>query len=164
MAIQQTGRRSPAQRQAHPWDKRQTPCDVTRGQLHGSSVFEGIRCYSRFQRASHFPRQRTHPAAHRFGQRFIRIDVASTRDESVAGMVRDNQNNGVWPCYIPSDHPARMRRGGINPFNSPIPRSVCNYPGNILAAMLNGASMFVFLPGRASLERCQQWRSRARTT
>src|SRR5215471_21094024 len=94
---------------------------------YGSSVFEGIRCYSLptgpaiFRASEHI--QRLLDSA-----RVYRIDVDFTRDEIIAGMIETISVNGVWPCYI---RPIVLRgygEAGVNPFHSPTEVYIINYP------------------------------------
>jgi branched-chain amino acid aminotransferase len=101
---------------------------------YGSSVFEGIRCYSLpsgpaiFRAAEHM--QRLIDSA-----RIYRIDVDFSCDELVRAMVDLVKANGVWPCYI---RPIILRgygEVGVNPLNSPVEVYICNYPwGKYLGA------------------------------
>jgi len=101
---------------------------------YGSSVFEGIRCYSLpsgpaiFRAPEHM--QRLIDSA-----RIYRIDVDFSRDQLVRGMVDLVKANGVWPCYI---RPIILRgygEVGVNPLNSPVEVYICNYPwGKYLGA------------------------------
>ena len=94
---------------------------------YGSSVFEGIRCYSLpsgpaiFRAAEHM--QRLVDSA-----KIYRIEVPFTRDEILQAMIDLIGRNGVWPCYI---RPIVLRgygEAGVNPFNSPTEVYICNYP------------------------------------
>src|SRR5262245_21501967 len=94
---------------------------------YGSSVFEGIRCYSLPSGPAIF-RANEHIQRLIDSAKIYRIDVDFTRDEIVAGMVETIKNNGVWPCYI---RPIILRgygEAGVNPFNSPTEVHICNYP------------------------------------
>jgi branched-chain amino acid aminotransferase len=93
---------------------------------YGSSVFEGIRCYSQpggpaiFRATEHI--QRLLDSA-----KIYRIDVDFTRDEIIAGMVELISVNRVWPSYI---RPIVLRgygQAGVNPFNSPTEVYIANY-------------------------------------
>ena len=94
---------------------------------YGSSVFEGIRCYTLpsgpaiFRAPDHI--QRLLDSA-----KIYRIEVKFSRDELVNGMVELVAKNGVWPCYI---RPIVLRgygEAGVNPFHSPTEVYICNYP------------------------------------
>jgi branched-chain amino acid aminotransferase len=94
---------------------------------YGSSLFEGVRCYS----------QPSGPAifrAHEHMQRLIdsakiyRIDVPFSREELVNAMVELIGVNKVHPCYI---RPIVLRgygEAGVNPFPAPIEVYIANYP------------------------------------
>ena len=94
---------------------------------YGSSVFEGIRCYSQPKGPAIF---RAHEHAQRLldSAKIYRMDVEYTRDELVAAMTDLVKANGVWPCYI---RPIVLRgygQAGVNPFQSPIEVYIANYP------------------------------------
>jgi branched-chain amino acid aminotransferase len=94
---------------------------------YGSSVFEGVRCYSLPKGPAIF-RATEHMQRLLDSAKIYRIDVDYTRDELVSAVVDVVKNNGVWPCYI---RPIILRgygEAGVNPFNSPTEVYVCNYP------------------------------------
>jgi branched-chain amino acid aminotransferase len=93
---------------------------------YGSSVFEGIRCYSLPSGPAIF-RANEHIQRLVDSAKIYRIDVDFTRDDIVAGMLEVVAQNGVWPCYI---RPIILRgygEAGVNPFNSPTEVYICNY-------------------------------------
>jgi branched-chain amino acid aminotransferase len=110
---------------------------------YGSSVFEGIRCYSLpsgpaiFRATEHI--QRLVDSA-----KVYRIDVPFTRDEIIKGMVEMVGHNGVWPCYV---RPIILRgygEAGVNPFNSPTEVYIINYPwGKYLGGEQEGCDVCV---------------------
>jgi branched-chain amino acid aminotransferase len=94
---------------------------------YGSSVFEGVRCYSLpsgpaiFRATEHI--QRLLDSA-----KIYRIDVDYSLEDLTAAMVDLLKHNGVWPCYL---RPIILRgygEAGVNPFNSPTEVYICNYP------------------------------------
>src|SRR3954454_6668356 len=94
---------------------------------YGSSMFEGIRCYSHSAGPAIF-------RAHEHMQRLIdsskiyRIEVPFTREELVNAMVEVVAANKVWPCYL---RPLVLRgygEAGVNPFGSPVEVYIANYP------------------------------------
>jgi len=94
---------------------------------YGSSVFEGIRCYSLSKGPAIF-RANEHIQRLLDSSKIYRIDVDFTREEIVAGMVETISANGVWPCYI---RPIVLRgygQAGVNPFDSPTEVYIVNYP------------------------------------
>lgn len=94
---------------------------------YGSSVFEGVRCYSLPKGPAIF-RASEHIQRLLDSSKIYRIDVDFTRDEIVAGMVETISVNGVWPCYI---RPIVLRgygQAGVNPFESPTEVYIVNYP------------------------------------
>lgn len=94
---------------------------------YGSSVFEGVRCYSLPSGPAIF-RAQEHAQRLLDSAKVYRIDVDYTRDEIVKAMTDVVANNGVWPCYL---RPVILRgygEAGVNPFNSPTEVYVVNYP------------------------------------
>jgi len=94
---------------------------------YGSSMFEGIRCYSHSAGPAIF-------RAHEHMQRLIdsakiyRIEVPFSREELVNAMAELIGLNKVWPCYI---RPIVLRgygEAGVNPFPAPIEVYIANYP------------------------------------
>jgi branched-chain amino acid aminotransferase len=94
---------------------------------YGSSVFEGVRCYSLPSGPAIF-RASEHAQRLLDSAKVYRIDVDFTRDDIVQAMCDLVSHNGVWPCYL---RPIVLRgygEAGVNPFNSPTEVYVCNYP------------------------------------
>jgi len=94
---------------------------------YGSSVFEGIRCYSTRSGPAIF-RVKEHAQRLLDSAKIYRMDVEFSRDELIAAMVELIKINNVWPCYI---RPIVLRgygEVGVNPLNSPIDVYICNYP------------------------------------
>ncbi len=94
---------------------------------YGTSVFEGIRCYSQPKGPAIF---RAHEHVQRLldSAKIYRMDVDYTRDELVAAMVELVKTNGVWPCYL---RPIVLRgygEVGVNPLSSPVEVYIVNYP------------------------------------
>ena len=109
-----------------PWDDAQLHV-MSHVVNYGSSVFEGVRCYSLPKGPAIF-RATEHMQRLLDSAKIYRIDVDYTRDELVSAVVDVVKNNGVWPCYI---RPIILRgygEAGVNPFNSPTEVYVCNYP------------------------------------
>lgn len=94
---------------------------------YGSSVFEGIRCYSQQDGPAIF-RLREHMQRLLDSAKIYRIDVESSLDQLCQAAVDLVAANNVWPCYI---RPIVMRgygEAGVNPFNSPTEVYMVNYP------------------------------------
>jgi branched-chain amino acid aminotransferase len=94
---------------------------------YGSSVFEGVRCYSLPSGPAIF-RAQEHAQRLLDSAKVYRIDVDYTRGDIVKAMSDVIANNGVWPCYL---RPVILRgygEAGVNPFNSPTEVYVVNYP------------------------------------
>ena len=109
-----------------PWDNAQLHV-MSHVVNYGSSVFEGVRCYSLPKGPAIF-RASEHMQRLLDSAKIYRIDVDYTRDELVSAVVDVVRNNGVWPCYI---RPIILRgygEAGVNPFNSPTEVYICNYP------------------------------------
>ena len=109
-----------------PWDKAQIHV-MSHVVNYGSSIFEGIRCYSLPTGPAIF-RAQEHMQRLLDSAKIYRIDVDFTREELVAGMLQLVKTNGVWPCYL---RPIVLRgygEAGVNPFNSPTEVYICNYP------------------------------------
>jgi len=93
---------------------------------YGSSVFEGVRCYSQSKGPAIF-RAPEHMQRLINSAKIYRMEVPYTRDELVAAMVELVRVNGVTPCYI---RPLVLRgygQLGVNPMESPIDVYFVNY-------------------------------------
>ena len=109
-----------------PWDSAQIHV-MSHVVNYGSSVFEGVRCYSLPSGPAIF-RAQEHMQRLLDSAKVYRIDVDYTREELVSAILQVVKNNGVWPCYI---RPIVLRgygEAGVNPFNSPTEVYICNYP------------------------------------
>src|SRR6266853_718853 len=94
---------------------------------YGSSVFEGIRCYSPSGTPAIF-RLRDHMQRLIDSAKIYRIEIDYNLDQLCAAALELVSNNGVWPCYL---RPIVMRgygEAGVNPFNSPTEVYMTNYP------------------------------------
>jgi len=93
---------------------------------YGSSVFEGVRCYSQPKGPAIF-RAQEHMQRLINSAKIYRMEVKYSREELVAAMVELVQLNGVSPCYI---RPIALRgfgQLGVNPLESPIEVYIANY-------------------------------------
>jgi branched-chain amino acid aminotransferase len=93
---------------------------------YGSSVFEGVRCYSQPKGPAIF-RAQEHMQRLINSAKIYRMEVKYSRDELVAAMVELVRVNGVTPCYI---RPLVLRgygQLGVNPLDSPIDVYLVNY-------------------------------------
>jgi branched-chain amino acid aminotransferase len=110
---------------------------------YGSSVFEGIRCYSLPTGPAIF-RAQEHIERLLNSAKVYRIDVDFTREEIINGMLQTVGHNGVWPCYV---RPVILRgygEAGVNPFNSPTEVYIINYPwGKYLGGETEGCDVCV---------------------
>jgi branched-chain amino acid aminotransferase len=94
---------------------------------YGSSVFEGIRCYSPKGGPAIF-RLREHMQRLIDSAKIYRIEIDYSLDELCSAALKLVADNGVWPCYL---RPIVMRgygEAGVNPFNSPTEVYMTNYP------------------------------------
>ncbi len=108
-----------------PWDEAKIHV-MSHVVNYGSSVFEGVRCYSTRRGPAIF-RALEHTQRLLDSAKIYRMDVEFSRDELVAGMVELIKQNQVWPCYV---RPIVLRgygEVGVNPLNSPIDVYICNY-------------------------------------
>ena len=109
-----------------PWDDAQLHV-MSHVVNYGSSVFEGVRCYSLPSGPAIF-RAPEHAQRLLDSAKVYRIDVDYTQEEIVNAMCEVVAHNGVWPCYL---RPIVLRgygEAGVNPFNSPTEVYICNYP------------------------------------
>src|SRR5213082_4233136 len=86
---------------------------------YGSSVFEGIRCYSPTSGPAIF-RADEHMQRLLDSAKVYRMDLVYSRDELVAAMVELVKTNGVWPCYV---RPVVFRGygdAGVSPNKCPV--------------------------------------------
>jgi len=125
-----------------PWDD--AKIHVMSHVIHyGSSVFEGVRCYSLASGPAIF-RAQEHAQRLLDSAKVYRIDVDYTREEIAAAMCDVVAHNGVWPCYL---RPIVLRgygEAGVNPFNSPTEVYVVNYPwGKYLTSDAEGCDVCV---------------------
>jgi branched-chain amino acid aminotransferase len=81
-----------------PWDEAQVHV-MSHVVNYGSSVFEGIRCYSLPSGPAIF-RAPEHMQRLLDSAKVYRIDVDYTREELMAAMLELVGRNGVWPCYL----------------------------------------------------------------
>lgn len=94
---------------------------------YGSSVFEGIRCYTQPGGAAIF-RLPEHMQRLLDSARIYRMDVPYTLDELCTAVTDVVEANGVVPCYI---RPIVMRgygEIGVNPVDAPVEVYIANMP------------------------------------
>ncbi len=109
-----------------PWDKAQI--HVMSHVVHyGSSVFEGIRCYTQQNAAGIF---RLHDHMQRLvdSAKIYRMPLPYTLEQLVSGVIDLVEANGVAPCYI---RPIAFRgygEIGVNPLKSPVEVYLANFP------------------------------------
>jgi branched-chain amino acid aminotransferase len=109
-----------------PWEKAQI--HVLSHVVHyGSSVFEGIRCYSQPQAAAIF-RLPEHMQRLLDSAKIYRMGLPYSLDQLCTAVVDLVEANDVAPCYI---RPIALRgygEIGVNPKGSPIDVYVANFP------------------------------------
>jgi branched-chain amino acid aminotransferase len=109
-----------------PWDK--ANIHVMSHVVHyGSSVFEGIRCYTQQGSAGVF-RLPEHMARLVDSAKIYRMPLPYTIDQLSAAVVDVIEANGVAPCYI---RPIAFRgygEIGVNPLKSPVEVYIANFP------------------------------------
>ena len=109
-----------------PWDKAQI--HVMSHVVHyGSSVFEGLRCYTQPQGAAVF-RLPEHMQRLLDSARIYRMSLPWSLDQLCSAVVELTEANNIAPCYI---RPIALRgygEIGVNPKGSPIEVYIANYP------------------------------------
>src|SRR5271154_7185375 len=109
-----------------PWD--QAKIHVMSHVVHyGSSVFEGIRCYTQPNGAGVF-RLLEHMARLIDSAKIYRMPLPYTAEQLSAAVIDVVEANGVAPCYI---RPIAFRgygEMGVNPLKSPVEVYIANFP------------------------------------
>jgi branched-chain amino acid aminotransferase len=94
---------------------------------YGSSLFEGIRCYSHPSGPAIF-RAQEHMQRLIDSAKIYRIETQYSSEDLVNAMADLIAVNKVWPCYI---RPIILRgygEAGVNPFPAPVEVYIVNYP------------------------------------
>jgi branched-chain amino acid aminotransferase len=109
-----------------PWDK--ANIHVMSHVVHyGSSVFEGIRCYTQPSGAGVF-RLNEHMARLVDSAKIYRMPLPYTVEQLSTAVVDVIEANGIAPCYI---RPIAFRgygEIGVNPLKSPVEVYIANFP------------------------------------
>ena len=109
-----------------PWDKATT--HVMSHVIHyGSSVFEGIRCYTQGASAAIF-RLPEHMRRLMDSAKIYRMPLPYTLEQLNEAVIELVEANGIAPCYI---RPFAFRgygEIGVNPLKSPVEIYVANFP------------------------------------
>jgi branched-chain amino acid aminotransferase len=109
-----------------PWEK--ANIHVMSHVIHyGSSVFEGIRCYTQPEGASIF-RLPEHMQRLLDSAKIYRMPLPYTVDQLMDAVVDVVEANGIAPCYV---RPIAFRgygEIGVNPLKSPVEVYVANFP------------------------------------
>jgi branched-chain amino acid aminotransferase len=124
-----------------PWDKAQI--HVMSHVVHyGSSVFEGIRCYTQPNGAGVF-RLPEHMQRFIDSAKIYRMPLPYTVDQLCTAVTDVIEANGVAPCYI---RPIAFRgygEAGVNPLKSPVEIYIANYPWGKYVPGTEGADVCV---------------------
>ncbi len=94
---------------------------------YGSSIFEGIRCYTQAATAGVF-RLEDHMRRFLDSAKIYRMPVPYTVDQLSAAVIDVVEANNVAPCYI---RPVAFRgygEIGVNPLKSPVEVYIANFP------------------------------------
>jgi branched-chain amino acid aminotransferase len=109
-----------------PWDKAQI--HVMSHVVHyGSSVFEGIRCYTQPTGAGVF-RLPEHMARLIDSAKIYRMPIPYTAEQLTSAVIDVIEANGIAPCYI---RPIAFRgygEMGVNPLKAPVEVYIANFP------------------------------------
>ena len=109
---------------------------------YGSSIFEGIRCYTQGEGAAIF-RLEEHMQRFRDSAHIYRMPLGFTVAELVQAVTETVEANGVAPCYI---RPVAFRgygETGMNPIPSPVEVYIANYPWGKYVPGNDGANVCV---------------------
>jgi len=124
-----------------PWDKAQI--HVMSHVIHyGSSVFEGIRCYTQPSAAGVF-RLQEHMQRLIDSAKIYRMPLGYSVDQLSTAVVDVIEANGVAPCYI---RPIAFRgygEVGVNPIKSPVEIYIANFPWGKYVPGNDGADVCV---------------------
>lgn len=124
-----------------PWEKAQI--HVMSHVVHyGSSVFEGIRCYTQGETAGVF-RLNEHMQRLADSAKIYRMPLPYSVEQLNDAVVELVEANGVAPCYI---RPIAFRgygEIGVNPLKSPVEVYIANFPWGKYVAGGNGAEVCV---------------------
>jgi branched-chain amino acid aminotransferase len=124
-----------------PWEK--ANIHVMSHVIHyGSSVFEGIRCYTQPGGAGIF-RLTEHMQRLIHSAKIYRMPLAYSVEQLNAAVIDVVEANGVAPCYI---RPIAFRgygEVGVNPLRSPIEIYIANYPWGKYVAGNDGADVCI---------------------
>ncbi len=124
-----------------PWEK--ANIHVMSHVVHyGSSVFEGIRCYTQPGGAAIF-RLEEHMKRLMDSAKIYRMPLPFTLDQLNAAVVELVEANGIAPCYI---RPIAFRgygEMGVNPLKSPVEVYIGNFPWGKYVAGNDGADICI---------------------
>jgi branched-chain amino acid aminotransferase len=95
---------------------------------YGSSIFEGIRCYTQPEGKASIFRLPEHMQRFRDSGHIYRMDLGFTVPQMSQAVVDLVEANGIAPCYI---RPVAFRgygEVGVNPLKAPVEVYLINYP------------------------------------
>jgi len=125
-----------------PWNQAQI--HVMSHVVHyGSSVFEGIRCYSQGAAAAGVFRLPEHMSRLADSAKIYRMPLPYTTEQLSAAVVDVIEANGVTPCYI---RPIAFRgygEIGVNPLKAPVEVYIANFPWGKYVPGNDGADVCV---------------------
>ena len=125
-----------------PWNQAQI--HVMSHVVHyGSSVFEGIRCYSQGTAGAGVFRLPEHMSRLLDSAKIYRMPLPYTTEQLSAAVVDVIEANGVAPCYI---RPIAFRgygEIGVNPLKSPVEVYIANFPWGKYVPGNDGADVCV---------------------
>ncbi len=124
-----------------PWEK--ANIHVMSHVIHyGSSVFEGIRCYTQAGGASIF-RLAEHMQRLIHSAKIYRMPLAYSVEQLNEAVIDVVEANGVAPCYV---RPIAFRgygEIGVNPLRSPVDVYIANFPWGKYVAGHDGADVCI---------------------
>jgi branched-chain amino acid aminotransferase len=124
-----------------PWEK--ANIHVMSHVIHyGSSVFEGIRCYTQPGGAGIF-RLPEHMQRLIHSAKIYRMPIAFSVEQLIGAVIDVVEANGVAPCYI---RPIAFRgygEIGVNPLRSPVDVYIANFPWGKYVAGNDGADVCI---------------------
>jgi branched-chain amino acid aminotransferase len=126
-----------------PWEKAQI--HVMSHVVHyGSSIFEGIRCYTQENGGAAIFRLSEHMRRLQDSAKIYRMPLTYSLEQLNTAVVELVEANGVAPCYI---RPVAFRgygEAGVNPKGCPVELYIVNYPwGKYVAGEHGGADVCI---------------------
>ena len=110
---------------------------------YGSSIFEGIRCYTQGEDKAGIFRLHEHMQRFRDSGHIYRMPLGFTVEQMNQAVIDVVEANGVAPCYI---RPVAFRgygEAGVNPLKCPVEVYVANFPWGKYVPGNQGANVCV---------------------